>query len=609
MLDLGVDAIGVSLRAADVLADLVREARDGQPVRDDVIAAVGASLLTLSPDPGASNEEELFADFVPQPAAFTLLASQAPPIVQSWIVRMRPYADLYAKANDSLLILRDLAQLGALEVSLDDSALPTLDALDPEEGYLSWSVALRDACEEEAIRKVFEFVEGDCDLEIGPVPSSDADTAQAQNETPRAAEKIVASRQPQQIPSGDSGARAPSAHTIRVDLDRLDGLANLVGELVINHALLTQRISGQGSVNSGVAIALEELGHLTHDLQDCVMAVRAQPLKYVFQRMARVVRDVEAATGKQARLVIEGEDTEIDRTLIEGLSDPLTHILRNAVDHGLETPADRCALGKAPQGIVRISARHRAGRVVVEVADDGAGINRTRVRQIAIERGLIAREAQLSDDEVDQLIFLPGFSTASAVSAVSGRGVGMDVVKCAIQSLGGRVLLHSVSGVGTTVTISLPLTLAVLDGMVVTACSQTFVAPLTSVLEAIPLKPGDLQRVGADLEVLALRGLRVPAIDLASALGLRATPTNGLVRFALVVEDDTGRRAALLVDEIQDQRQIVIKSLETNYRNVDGVAAATILGEGKVALILDVDTILASARRSEFAPPRLAASR
>jgi two-component system chemotaxis sensor kinase CheA len=307
--------------------------------------------------------------------------------------------------------------------------------------------------------------------------------------------------------------------------------------------------------------------------------------------------------------VIEGEDTEIDRTLIEGLSDPLTHILRNAVDHGLETPSDRCALGKAPQGIVRISARHRAGRVVVEVADDGAGINRTRVRQIAIERGLIALEAQLSDDEVDQLIFLPGFSTASAVSAVSGRGVGMDVVKCAIQSLGGRVLLHSVSGVGTTVTISLPLTLAVLDGMVVTACSQTFVAPLTSVLEAIPLKPGDLQRVGADLEVLALRGLRVPAIDLASALGLRATPTNGLVRFALVVEDDTGRRAALLVDEIQDQRQIVIKSLETNYRNVDGVAAATILGEGKVALILDVDTILASARRSEFAPPRLAASR
>jgi two-component system chemotaxis sensor kinase CheA len=558
-----------------------------------------ADLLVLSGEPDLDRDDGL-DDFVPRPAELAELSAPA----RKWVVHFRPHADLYARAYDPSLVLRDLGRLGALEVSLDDRAVPTLDALAPEESYLAWAAVLSTSCEEAAIREVFEFTEGDCEFELvaeEPVAAETPGDVAPRRVTARAGAL-------KEVRSNEVDPRAPTARTIRVDLNRFDDLANLVGELVINHALMSQRIASQGAVSSGIAAALEELDHLTRDLQDCVMSVRAQPLKFVFQRMARVMRDVEAATSKQARLIVDGEDTEVDRTLVEGLADPLTHMIRNAIDHGLETPSERVALGKPAQGTVRISARHRAGRVVIEVADDGAGINRSRVREIAVERGLVAADAQLAEDEIDQLIFMPGFSTAQAVSEVSGRGVGMDVVKCGVQSLGGRVSVHSTPGQGAVFTISLPLTLAVLDGMVISEHGQTFVVPLTAVLETISLKAGDLRRVGASLDVLMLRGTQVPAIDLAGALGLRATPSNRSPRFALVVEDDAARRAALLVDEIHGQRQVVIKSLEANFRNVEGVAAATILGEGTVALILDVNTILAT-RRQDHGAMRLVASR
>jgi two-component system chemotaxis sensor kinase CheA len=592
-------SVRVLLRAADALAELVAEARDGVAINERLVASMLTDLLMLAEQPAGGEDDLALLDFVPRRVE---IAPLTPP-GDRWIVRFRPYADLYAKANDPLLLLRDVGALGRLEVTLDDSALPTLDALDPEEGYLSWTMKLQGPHEDEVIRGVFEFVEGDCDLEIAPEAAftPDEETPPAINPSPIAAQPIKAA-------PGEAAARAPSSRTIRVDVERLDDLANLVGELVINHAMLSQRISSQHGIGQAAVMALEELDHLTRDLQDCVMAVRAQPLKFVFQRMARVVRDVEAATGKQARLTIEGEDTEVDRTLIEGLADPLTHMIRNAIDHGLETPQERIALGKPEHGSIRIAARHRAGRVVIEVEDDGAGINRERVRRIAVDRGLIAADVALSEEEIDQLIFLPGFSTAANVSAVSGRGVGMDVVRCGVQSLGGRIAVKSDPGRGAAFTLSLPLTLAVLEGMVVSAQNQTFVAPLTTVVEAIPLSQGDLRPVGAGLQVLLLRGSHLPAIDLTAALDLRVGAGAAPPRFALIVEDDAGRRAALLVHDVHGHRQVVIKSLEANFRNIEGVAAATILGDGKVALILDVNAILAM-NRSDRPTPRLVASR
>jgi two-component system chemotaxis sensor kinase CheA len=298
--------------------------------------------------------------------------------------------------------------------------------------------------------------------------------------------------------------------------------------------------------------------------------------------------------------VTEGEATEVDKTVIERLADPLTHMIRNAIDHGLESPESRAEAGKPAEGVVRLTAAHRSGRIVIEVADDGAGINRPRVKAIAVERGLIAPDAVLSDEETDNLIFMAGFSTATEVSDISGRGVGMDVVRRSIQALGGRISITSRPGQGSTFTMSLPLTLAVLDGMVVSVEGQTFVAPITAIIETLQPKAEDVHSLGGQARVIAVRDSFTPLIDVGLALGHRTTPLAAEKGVALLIEDESGARAALLVDAIQGQRQVVIKSLEANYGRVPGVAAATILGDGRVALILDIDTIVAVSRGAEF---------
>ncbi len=361
--------------------------------------------------------------------------------------------------------------------------------------------------------------------------------------------------------------------------------------------MLTQRVGEAGiSRASAVTVALDELEHLTREIQDSVMAIRAQPVKSVFARMPRLAREVAAMTGKQVRLTSEGEATEVDKTVIEHLADPLTHMIRNAIDHGLETPEIRRAVGKPEEGTVKLQALHRSGRIVIEVSDDGAGINRAKVRESAVAKGLVAAEAVLSDEETDNLIFLPGFSTADKVSDISGRGVGMDVVRRSIQALGGRIAIASRPGKGSTFTLSLPLTLAVLDGMVVTVAEQTLIVPLTAIIETLQPRAADIYEMGDGARVMSIRGTYVPLIDVGGALGWAGTDRSTAGGVALLVEGEDGSRAVLLVDAIQGQRQVVIKSLEANYRRVPGVAAATILGDGRVALILDVDSIVSDAR-------------
>jgi two-component system chemotaxis sensor kinase CheA len=629
------------LRAADVLADLVRAARDGDTADEAHSAAIVEELKALGPD-GASEEtesEEDWGDFNFQPLAAVTL--EAPAAAGGWQVRFKPRADLYAKANESALLLREMTRLGDVAVELDASELPDLEGLDPEASYFAWTVTIIGDADETAIREVFEFVDGDCELEITPVGADDgaappllgdldisALLAELQEAAPLTAPEITpeletepAAPKPSRAtpPPAEAAAADPAAQhrkpeagaTIRVDLERVDRLIDLVGELVINQAMLSQRVMEAGFARaSGVAMGLDELEQLTREIQDSVMAIRAQPVKSVFQRMPRLVREVAAMTGKPVRLITEGEGTEVDKTVIERLADPLTHMIRNAIDHGLESPEKRAEAGKPAEGQVRLAAAHRSGRIVIEVADDGGGINRERVKQIAVDKGLIAADAPMSDEEIDNLIFMPGFSTASEVSDISGRGVGTDVVRRSIQALGGRIAITSRPGKGSTFTMSLPLTLAVLDGMVVSVEGQTLVTPITAIIETLQPKAADVNSLGGHARVIAIRDSYVPLIDVGMALGYRAEPLPATQGVALLIEGEGGQRAALLVDAIQGQRQVVIKSLEANYRQVPGVAAATILGDGRVALILDIDTIVAVSRGADSlrAEKRLAAT-
>ncbi len=632
------------LRAADILADLVEAARSGGEGEDprthemaaeleQLIAGKGAvaPVAVAAPVPTESNDP----DFGFQPLAAMVFEDAPPPPAETvWSITFSPRTSLYANANEPALLLRELGRLGAMTVSLDDSALPDLESLDVDGSWLTWRISLTTDRDEAAIRDVFEFVDGDCDLTLSagtedaePAFDVSALLAAIQSEpvvvsapdpepepAPVVAPPVVSAVAPPAAPAqpstpaappadrGDTHGFAPQA-TIRVDPERIDRLIDLVGELVINQAMLAQRVSECGlPPSSAVSVGLDDLEQLTREIQESVMAIRAQPVKSVFQRMPRLVRETATMTGKQVRLTTDGENTEVDKTVIERLADPITHMIRNAIDHGLEMPEARVAAGKPAEGHVRLAALHRGGRIVIEVSDDGAGINRKRVLAIAMQKELVSPDAQLTDEEIDNLIFLPGFSTADKVSDVSGRGVGMDVVRRSIQALGGRISITSRPGEGSTFTLSLPLTLAVLDGMVVDVAGHTLVVPLTAIVESLRPRPEDVRRLGPTGMVLAVRDDHVPLIDIGCVLGFRTTPPAPHERVVLLIETEDGARAALVADAIQGQRQVVIKSLEANYRQVPGIAAATILGDGRVALILDVDAVVSMRRRDAGRP-------
>ena len=373
---------------------------------------------------------------------------------------------------------------------------------------------------------------------------------------------------------------------------------NLVGELVITQAMLSQRLLDR---NAAHADELADLELLTRDLQESTMAIRAQPMKTVYSRIPRLIRDLEAETKKKVRIEFEGEMTEVDKTVIERIGEPLTHLIRNAVDHGLESTEGRIEAGKSAEGLIRLSATHQSGRIVIAVSDDGRGINRAKVRERAIERGIVHSDAVLSDEEIDQLIFAPGFSTAEVVSSISGRGVGMDVVRKNIQALGGRIAISSEPGKGSTFSLSLPLTLAVLDGMVVTVGDQTMVIPLSHVVENVRPTADTIEAYGLSDHLLNVRGSYVPIVSVAHALKVDDKPRNPSDCVLVVVDSDKGQ-VALMVDAINDQRQVVVKSLEANFQPIDGVAGATILGNGKVALIVDAHELVASHRDMRGTP-------
>lgn len=620
----------VLLHSSDVLSDLIRAVRNETSWDAEQVASAKASLEALCAEPKkgksasgvASQEETEEIDF--QPVAISLddifadggVATPEPS--GYFIIHFRPKPTLYARANEALRILREIKALGETDISCDCSDLPLLTEIDAEGAYFAWTIELKTEASASDIEQIFDFVSADCDYSINsaqPLPpeppgeeavdapvaepaQADVQPATTPEPQPQPEAAALSVSAPVVKPQGlEQAPPQPMQETIRVDLDKIDRLVNLVGELVINQAVLSQRVSEAGLPRgSSVMIGLEELEQLTRDIQDSVMAIRAQPVKPIFQRMSRIVREVAAITKKSVRLVVDGEGTEVDKTVVERLTDPLTHMVRNAVDHGIESPEDRIAAGKPEEGTLRLSAMHRSGRIIIEVTDDGAGINRGRVREIAVRKGLIAENAVLSDEETDALIFLPGFSTNAKASSISGRGVGMDVVKRAIQALGGRISISSRQGSGSTFSMSLPLTLAVLDGMVVNVAGQILVLPLTAVIETLQPRTQNIHLLSSGVRVIGNRSSFIPLIDVGMILSYRFQEIDPTTQVALLVESESGEKCALLVDAIQGQRQVVIKSLESNYGKVPGIAAATILGDGRVALIVDVDAVLSLSR-------------
>lgn len=602
------EAMLLFFRAADILSDIVMASRNGNDLPADDVEETLKALEALV-DVEEDIEEDSVPDFQPMGLALDMDLGGAEDDGQSsFTVEFKPERELFASGNEPLHLLRSLSELGEASITCDIDEVPLLDNLDPTNAYLWWTIDLATDASEDDITETFDFVEGLCTLTVKslmPVPelpSPDSFLADLIDHVePETTNDAQSSEAPETVKTTDEPTKpakvnvAPKA-TVRVDLERIDRLVNLVGELVINQAMLSQSVAEAGIANNTqVTTGLEEFMQLTRDIQDSVMMIRAQPVKSLLQRMSRIVREASAAIGKHVDFVTEGENTEVDKTVIERLADPLTHMIRNAVDHGLESGEDRIAAGKPREGRVTLSAAHKSGRVVIEVSDDGGGINRPKVQQIAVDKGLIPAGQELSDAEIDGLLFLPGFSTAKEVSDLSGRGVGMDVVRSAIQALGGRISIVSEPSLGTTFSISLPLTLAVLDGMVVKVAAETLVVPLGVIVETVSLQEGDVRTVSPGNHVIHIRDTFVPIVDLGSELGYREAYEDFDGCVVLLIAGEDGSRTAVVVDAIEEQRQVVIKGLQEGYGRIPGIAAATILGDGKIALILDPVDLISNA--------------
>ncbi|BBU54988.1 chemotaxis protein CheA [Mameliella alba] len=612
--DLAVDEKLMSLfhRAGDHLSDLVESARDETHLDDEAESGLIGELDSYLGDEAAAEEfsfDAVTLDF--DGPAIELPSEDGSSAMRVFDIRFEPSRALYENGHEPLLILDALADLGELTVEADISRIPEFDAFDPADAFLSWHMRLASSEPETTLHEVFEFVEGLCDLDISVTtgPEEGPLTAPLDPEPSTGTEEPIAEIEAAEPQDEDPPYEGPPRErrkeprgpkpTLRVDLDRVDRLINTVGELIINQAMISQRIEELDLPTvAHLTNELEAYKLLARDIQEGVMAIRAQPVKPLFQRMSRIVREASDATGKKAKMVTVGDSTEVDKTVIERLADPLTHMVRNAVDHGLEKPDGRDSAGKDPVGTIRLSASHRSGSVFIEISDDGAGLNRERILAKTIEKGLVPPDVELSDPEIDNLLFLPGFSTAGEVSALSGRGVGMDVVKNAVHALGGRVSITSTPGKGTTFAIVLPLTLAVMDGFVISVADQTMVIPISSILETIRPNPRDIHVVGTDSQVVSVRGSYVPIVDVADNLGLSRHDDTAGAGILLLVSTELQGLTALRVTAIHDQRQVVIKSLESNYAAIRGVSAATILGDGKIALILDPEELINLAHAS-----------
>jgi len=616
------DIVDVLLPANDVLTDLIAMSRAGEAIPPNYGQESRAALERLLGRTESDGPEE------PAPADFDGLdfmpvmvgdmadapAESAGDGKQTYAIVFRPQAEMLRRANEPLFIIRELQKLGELELTAETDRLPHLNEIEHDRPYIGWTGTLRTDARREQIEEVFEFVTGDCQVEITleeapapapepmpmPVaaPSAPAPMTAAPAAAPAASLPVhqAPSVAPAAVPEPAEAARpaAPkaAATTMRVEVEKIDRVVNMVGELVIAQAMLGQIVHGlPEDTSSRLTQILDEVIHHTRELKDSVMSMRAQAIGAVFQRMPRLVRELATKTGKKVQLEMHGENTEVDRSIIERLGDPLTHIIRNSIDHGIESPAQRLAAGKDEEGTITLSAEHRGGRIVVEVRDDGGGIDPDRVLKKAREKGLVSPDAVLTEDEINNLIFMPGFSTADTISDISGRGVGMDVVRRNIQDVGGRITIKSERGRGMTLQLALPLTLAVMDGMVIKVSQETYVLPMSAIVECLRPSRNDIHNLVGGRGLLQLRGNLVPVVHLSDLLDMGVENSESDERVVIIADAGDGTRLGIIVDELLGHQQVVVKSMEESYGAVPGVAGATILGNGRVALILDVEKL------------------
>ncbi|WP_431064544.1 chemotaxis protein CheA [Methylotuvimicrobium sp.] len=519
-----------------------------------------------------------------------------------WRIAFSPHADLLKTGNDPVRMFRELAELGGIDITVDLHGVPGLYELDPEECHLSWQITVHGNIPRPEIDDIFDWVEEHCDLAVQNIEQTTQASSPAFDEPPQSAAiettppssatnpPIVSeSGQNEKVNADKTPSAGKSSASIRVDTAKIDTLINMVGELVITQSMLSL-IGEHFSLNKldQLKNGLAQLERHTRELQESVMNIRMLPISFVFSRFPRLVHDLSSKLGKKIELQLIGEHTEVDKTVVELISDPLVHLVRNSLDHGIETPDERIAAGKQETGTVTLEAYHRGGNIVIEVSDDGRGLDKDKLRAKALEKGLIQDDAVLSDKQTYELIFMPGFSTAEQLTDVSGRGVGMDVVRRNIQSLGGNIDIVSQLGKGSTMAIYLPLTLAILDGQSVAVGDETYIIPLGSIIESINVTERMINRVAGKGETFRLRQEYLPIIRMHEIFSVPNAKATKLTEGLLVVVEGQGIRCGLFVDDLLTQQQVVVKSLEANYRQVEGISGATILGDGSVALILDI---------------------
>lgn len=592
--------VDLLLRSVDCIRLLVEAARDGIDCTDESIKEVHKGLAqTLNKAESVEESAEICEEV-------TVTATGTP----TWQISFIPHHEMLQTGNDVLHIINALAELGPVTQVVECQNIPPLESLHPEECYLSWQITLESNCTKDEIDEVFEWVEDECDLiieqsanQLDQMVSDIESMASDEPQTQTKQEAKSTSQQTEQpTPSKPTDSKAsvaavktkassPDGGSIRVGIDKVDALINRVGELVITQAMLKQVGNDLSQHNNElVEKLLEGLVQLegnTRDLQEDVMRIRMLPISFVFNRFPRMVYDISSKLGKKIELKLSGEQTELDKTVMEKIGDPLVHLVRNSLDHGLEMPEERLAAGKDETGTVHLHAYHQGGYIVIDIMDDGRGLNTARIKDKALEKGLITSDQNLTDQEINELIFAPGFSTAEQVSDLSGRGVGMDVVRRNIESLGGHVALTSTPGEGSTFSVSLPLTLAILDGQLIRVASETYIVPLVSIIESAQINRNNVKAVAGNPSLYLFRDEYIPIYSIRQLFGL-PQGQSPLDESMVIIVESNGHKYALLVDDLLDQQQVVLKSLDSNYMAVEGISGATILGDGGVALIVDI---------------------
>lgn len=583
---LTADTVDILLKSGDCIQSMLEQHESGSQVDQALLDDVSAQLADLL------GNESVIADTqsTPPPGNSNDVKSG------SWHVSFVPHREIFFSGNDPLRILRELQDLSdECIIEANTTQLPEIDDIEAELCYLSWQAQMPGEIDKSVIEEIFEWVEDECDLTIERQVQSSSVLESNEPDTevqPTQAEE--ASRSSSDSKPVKAAKAESSVSSIRVDIDKVDSLINLVGELVITQSMLTE-IGNDFTIDKleKLKAGLDQLLQNSKDLQENVLNIRMLPMSFAFSRFPRLVRDLSTRLDKQVDLQIKGEQTELDKTVLERIVDPLVHLVRNGIDHGIESRAQRLESGKPELGVIELNAYHQGGSIVIEISDDGAGLNCDKLWQKASEKGVLdadARRDEFSDKQIMNLIFAPGFSTADEVSDISGRGVGMDVVRRNIEELGGHIEVESKLGEGSRFTISLPLTLAILDGQLVKVAGEVYVIPLLTIVESIQIDKSCIKLASGGVELYRLRDENIPILRLQDELEMGAS--GNLDKRILCFVEAAGNRVGLLIDELLDQQQVVIKSLESNYSKVAGISGATILGDGSVSLILDIQGLI-----------------